>query len=170
MATRVNASRQLVRPLKGKRLTSNSQTSVDVAFGVTNPEDWDDEELQYGRRRDKNGNLCGRPPSFIPKACHDELVRRTLYRASRIMEEGLTDVVEELVNIAKGDSFARQDQVRAINMMLERVMGKPVEHVQLQIEQPWKKALVAGIVGEAEDIVEAEVVEDDDEDDDVSWE
>lgn len=143
-----------------------------MALKRTDVKDWDDEELQYGRRRDKNGNLVGRPPSYIPKACHDELHRRMRSKAEYLMTKAIPEIIPELIKIAKADKPALPDQIRAINMLLDRTMGKPVEHVQMTVEEPWKDAIAIGIVGALEEesrgqTIDVDVVEDDTE---VEWE
>lgn len=138
----------------GKERRTQSRSNMDVALKRSDVRDWDDEELQYGRKRDKNGSLCGRPPSFVPKACHDELMRRYHARVEFMMTKALPDVMPELIAIAKGDKVAKQDQVRAMNILIERTMGKVVEHVQMTVEQPWRNAIDAVLVGSVEQAAE----------------
>lgn len=158
-----------------KYLQLGSRSAVDIALKRTDVKDWDDEELQYGRRRDKNGSLTGRPPSYIPKACHDELHRRMRSKAEYLMTKAIPELIPHLIKIAKGDEMSKPDQVRAINMILERVLGKPVEHIQVEASVPWQDAIMDGIVGVEGDfnkgdnqVIDVDVVPDDD--DDIFWE
>lgn len=162
-------------------LQIQSRSGVEVALKRDDVKDWDDEELQYGRRRDKNGTLSGRPPSFIPKACHDELHRRMRSKAEYLLTKAIPELIPHLVAIAKGDEMSKPDQVRAINMVLERVMGKPVEHVQVSAEVPWQDAIMEGIVGVESDfkngnerIIDVDIVRQEQEEfpdeDDIDWE
>lgn len=165
------SGREMTARVAGKDRIIRSRSGIEIALKQSDVKDWDDIELQYGRRRDKNGHLTGRPPSFIPKACHAELMKRYHAKVEFMMTKALPEVIPELIAIAKGEKPAMQDQVRAMNMLIERTMGKVVEHVQMTVDQPWKDALSAALVGtmdQAEEIIDAEVV--DETDDDVDWE
>lgn len=163
--------KQMKARVAGKDRRIQSRSAIDIALKQSDVKDWDDIELQYGRRRDKNGTLTGRPPSFIPKACHQELMRRYHARVEFMMTKALPEVIPELIAIAKGHKVAQQDQVRAMNMLIERTMGKVVEHVQMTVDQPWKDALSAAMVGtdaQAAEVIDVEV--EDADVDDVEWE
>lgn len=135
-----------------------------ILTGQEDLSEWSDEELKRGQRRDKNGRWQGRPPSVVPKPLHDELVRRTLKRANDVMRDSIDDAVKVLTNIVNDESVEPKDRLRAINMVLERVMGKTPDKVEVSGEAPWQIALNAGIVNvtgikpepddEAEDEVE----------------
>ena len=148
----------------GKDRRIQSRSAIAIALKQSDVKDWDDTELQYGRRRDKNGHLTGRPPSFVPKACHAELMHRYHAKVEFMMTKALPEVIPELIDIAMGKKVAKGDQVRAMNMLIERAMGKVVEHVQMTVDQPWKDALGAALVGtmdQAEEFIDVE---------DVDWE
>lgn len=177
MAQLNRSETQFKAQVAGKQRTIQGQSAIDLVLKRSDVKDWDDIELQHGRRRDKNGRMVGRPPSFIPKACHQELMRRYHARVEFMMTKALPEIMPELIAIAKGEKVAKQDQLRAMNIVIERTMGKVVESVQLTVnEQPWREALGAALVGtEAQaaevidvssEIVDAEIVPDDE----VDWE
>lgn len=152
-----------------KIIKLQSRSAIDVALKRTDVKDWDDEELQYGRRRASDGTLRGRPPSYIPKACFDELHRRMRQKAEYLMLVAIPELIPQLIQIAKGKKVAAQDQVRAMNMILERTLGKPVEHLQVTAEVPWQDAIMEGIVGVEGDfrkgdrqVIDADLVDDED--------
>ena len=84
---------------------------------------WSDEELRRGQRKDKNGRWQGRAPLVIPKAIHDELVRRTLDKANELLRDNLVLGVEALVDIIRGQDTEDKDRLKAIDMLMVRVMG-----------------------------------------------
>lgn len=136
-----------------------------IITGQDDLSEWDDEELRMGQRRDKNGRFQGRVPKIIPKAIHDELVRRTLSDANELMRENLPAAVQVLVKLAKSNAVEPKDRLRAVNMIMERVMGKSPDKVEISGTSPWLVALQGGIVTvdndaeEEDDIEEAEWID-----------
>lgn len=122
---------------------------------ITGQEDlsvWSKEELERGQRKDRNGRWQGKAPLVVPKAIHDELVKRTLSEAQELMRSNLTAAVEALVDIAKGEDVEEKDRLKAIGMIMDRVMGKTPEKIELSAEKPkWVEALEGAIVPLAPD-------------------
>ena len=135
---------------------------------------WTEEELIRGQRRNKNGYFQGRPPKIVPKAVHNELVRRRLSRAGEILRDDLVAAVELLGTVVRDDEAAYSDRIKAANIIIERVLGKTPERMKITVEEepPWaaaiRSAVVRGIVPTRDDVLEVEAaeVEEDDEDDD----
>lgn len=158
--------------------TGNERSFVRIGRGttavLTGREDlstWTNEELERGQKMSVNGDFRGRPPQIIPKAIHDELVRRTLAKAQEVMRSNTVAAVEILVDIAKGADVEPKDKLKAIQMIMDRVMGKTPEKIDVTVgEKPaWEVALEHAIVGtddDVDDVIEANAVELEDEDDD----
>lgn len=137
------------------------QTATDVLTGVDDLSDWDDEELRRGRRRCRIkgsrwfGKFQGSDPIVVPKALHDELVKRTLDKANKLFQENLLAAVEVLVDLCTDTSVEPRDRLKAVQMITERVMGKPKDTVEFTGDKKWELALTGGIVhsvaGEDED-------------------
>lgn len=127
--------------------------------------DWDDEELIRGQRKDRNGRWTGRPPKMVPKLLHDELVRRTLERAQELMRSNLEAAVTVLTELALNPEVQPKDRLKAIEIVMDRVMGKAPERIELSATvKPWEQALAGGIVRDLEleeGVVDAEIVEED---------
>lgn len=147
--------------------TGKERASIRVGTGttrlLTGQEDlstWDDEELRRGQRRDRNGRFQGRQPRVVPKAVHDELVRRTLDQANKLFTENLVAAVEALCQIALDPGVEPKDRLRAVQMITDRSMGKSPEKVEVSADQPWLVALQGAIVS----IGATEATEDDDDD------
>jgi hypothetical protein len=139
------------QPPKAKVIMS--PTATGVLLGDDDVSDWDDEELLMGRRRDKNGHFTGAEPRVIPKAVHDELIRRTTRKAQAKFQEMQDDALEALQAIVTGADVDDKDRLKAVEMVLNRTIGRAPEKVEVTAHRrPW------------EDIVEGvEFVTDDDE-------
>lgn len=127
---------------------------------------WSDDELIRGQRKDKNGRWQGVKPKVVPKAIHDELVRRTLANAKVLFRDNLIDAVQKMVDIMNGADTEPKDALKAAQLIVDRVMGKVPDKIDLVVgEKPrWEAALEdALIVPDDEDFIEAnaEEVEDD---------
>lgn len=121
--------------------------NTKVLTGEDDLSEWDDEELRRGQRRDKNGRFQGRAPVIVPKRIHDELVRRTIAGAGKLLQENLTVAVEMLIEVVKGQDTEDKDKIKAIGMVMDRVMGKTPEKVEHVGETPkWQIAMQNGIV------------------------
>lgn len=122
-----------------------SQSATEVLLGMDDLSDWDDEELRNGCRRDKNGNFTGKP-EVVPRKLHDEMVRRTLAKANELMRENLVAAVEVLTEIVLSPNSEDKDRLKAIDMMMNRVMGKEPQQIEIKGEQKWELALATSIV------------------------
>jgi len=125
------------------------RAGIQTTAILTGKEDlslWEDEELRRGQKRDKNGKWQGAAPKIIPRAVHDELVRRTLSAAEKLLRESLDDAIKMLVEIAKDPAADDKARVRAIDMIMNRVMGKEPNKIELSGQSKWEVALLAGIV------------------------
>lgn len=99
-------------------------TNTRIMTGQEDLSLWTDEELKRGRRKGKNNRWSGRPPSVVPKAIHDELVRRTLDRANEILRENLVVGVQCLVDLVQGEDVDDKVRLQAALAIKDAVMGK----------------------------------------------
>jgi len=120
--------------------------------GLEGMRDWDEEELRRGYRRDKNGNFTGRPPEWIPRECYQELTRRALDSASKKLSDHVEEAVSELIAISTSMDADHKDRLKAIEMILTRVMGKEPIKVDIKTEPAkWEVALNVSIVNDEDD-------------------
>ncbi len=174
-----SANREPVPRRPKKRRTQNggaiirlSPTVAGAVYDGVSFDDWDDEELMRGRRRNKHGKFTGRPPLVIAASMHQELNRRRFSRAHQIMASSLADAAAMLGSIVRDEQAAPADRIRAAEVLFDRVLGKPRESVSLDIAATstpkWQLALAQGIVssleqvsrvGQHEDVVDGEIVE-----------
>lgn len=123
------------------------KSNTRILTGQEDLSEWDDEELRRGRKKDRNGGWRGIDPVIIPKALHDELVRRTLSKANTLLRDNLHAAVQALTSIVEDEDVEPKDRLRAAGMIMDRVMGKDPIPVKLDSETPpWQVAIQAGIV------------------------
>lgn len=140
------------------------KTNTKIITGQEDLSLWSDEELRRGQRKDKHGQWKGRPPKIVPKAIHDELVRRTMEKAVGLMNDNLTEAVQCLIDIVKGSDVEDKDRIKAASMIIDRVMGRTPEKVELSATvKPWQQAVQGGIVRAPLDVIDVEEVDEDDE-------
>lgn len=155
----------MVRKLKdGRSRAMVSRESTSILLGEVSLEDWDDEELLMGRRRDKGGRFRGKRPNLLPAAVVRELQRRRFAKAHALLADSLVDAVQFLRAVLNDPRASRATRMKAAREILNRVMGKPVEQTRLSIgepgDKPWERVVAQAIVATANDVVDGEVVED----------
>lgn len=130
--------------------------NTDVLTGRDDPADWDDEELLHGRRRDRNGAFQGADPQVIPKAVQDELTRRMMRKAHNKIRQMNDDALEQLEALITGSEVDDKVRIKAIEMVLNRNIGKVPERLEVGVsEQPWERLVVEGITyGDEDDVIE----------------
>jgi hypothetical protein len=157
------------REVKDKELAPNGRSPVKrhksgrgvirinarTADALDNPDDvktWDEEELRRGYRRAADGTFKGRPPKVVPMECYHELQRRVLKDAEVLMQTNLQKAVEQLVALVDSPFTDDNARLKAIDMIMNRVMGKAPEKVSVavSVEEPkWMQAMKeATVVGE----------------------
>lgn len=125
---------------------SVGKTTLAILNGEMDLTEWTDEELERGQRRDRNGRWSGRKPKVVARELYDEFVQRKLTEASALLRESAYDAVEVLISIARDPNAENRDRLKAVDMILTRVMGKEPVKVELQVRQKWEDALDASVV------------------------
>lgn len=165
----------LNRDAMGRAKVRMSPSSSAVLAGEDDLSTWSEEELIRGQKKSSTGKWVGTKPSVVPRKLHDELVKRKMTKAYELLRDNLVVAVEVLVEIAKDPEASHSDRLKASTLIIERVLGKPTETVNLSMktfeEAPWQKAIRLSIVGSVdqasqreldETISDAEVIEPDD--------
>lgn len=112
---------------------------LDLYRGDLSVEDMDDEELSRLQFKDKNGRFTGRPPANLPRSLVDKLRQELLKRASAKFDSHLIDSITVLGTIMKSDQVNPSDRIKAAVIIIDRVMGKTPEKVELTAElKPWQ--------------------------------
>ena len=138
-------------PHPPRALVRLGPANTRVLTGEDDLSDWDDEELERGYRKDKNGQFRGKPPVVIPKEIHDEMVRRNFAKADKLLNNAVVPACEALREIIDSPATEDKDKLRAVGMILDRVLGKNPERVEVSTGgTPWEMAIVAAVVPASE--------------------
>lgn len=111
---------------------------------------------ELGNKRIRVDGVLVRLPGYVPQeflsACQREMVRR----GSGAFESALSGAIQALTQIAVSSSAKDADRIKAASLIIERVMGKTPDKVEMTVkEDPWQ-TMLSGIV--AEDPSEAEAI------------
>lgn len=130
----------------GKKVIHVTGRVKALLNGEISVADLDDEELQRGQVRDKNGNFSGRPSSIVPRKFHDEIVRRLLGRGDELYREHYLKMIEVFTSIAMDTTAKDADRLKAADMVITRIAGKVPDKVELTAQiKPWE-SMLQGIV------------------------
>ena len=151
--------------------------STAVLSGQDDIATWDDEELAMGRRRDKNGNFTGKPPRLIPAVCYTELKQRQVFDAESTLGKKVAAAAQYLADVAEGVEEPKAGRMRACEILLDRVVGRPTERITAKVDMsienaPWAVALrnsirasiietSAAVTSTNDEVIDAELVEPD---------
>jgi len=115
-----------------------------VAEQILDLDEWDNEELIRGYRRNRNGKF-GVAPKYIPREIQQEAFRRLVARGDRTLKKAYLKSIEQLVELVQS---ADSEKVRldAIKTLMERVVGKVADKVLVSHEEPWEGILADSIV------------------------
>src|SRR5688500_3570828 len=61
------------------------KSNTAILRGEADLSSWSEEELIRGQKRSASGRWQGRPPKVVPKALHDELVKRKMSKAYELL-------------------------------------------------------------------------------------
>lgn len=143
------------------RLSANSTA---VVRGEEDVSSWDWEELRRGRKRSVDGRFYGRDPIVIPRPCFEEMYRRVITTAEQKLMDALPEVVDALVAIVRSEGIDDATRLRAIQYAMNRVMGSPTDRAQVEVavtRRPWEAAIADALVATDDDVVDAEVIDED---------
>ena len=113
------------------------------ASGELDMDDWDDEELIRGYRRNRYGNF-GKAPALVPREVQQEAFRRLLRRGSRKLSAAYLEALNALVELAHS-AESEKVKLEAIKEIQNRVAGKVADVVHIGEEKPWEGMLADSI-------------------------
>lgn len=126
-----------------------------VATHVLDLDEWDNEELARGYRRNRNGRW-GAPPKMIPREIQQEAFRRLVKRGEQRFREEYMKIIEGLVSLAH-EATSEKVRLDAQKELLDRLVGKVPEHLKIAPEAPWQDMLADSIIAFDEPIPVIEV-------------
>jgi hypothetical protein len=154
-----------------KARVSVNEGTISLLENPDQVKEWSDLELMNGYR-----GVRGARPNFIPREVHQELARRIMSRVQLRFLAQLEHAIDMNQAIIDGIEIEMVDghpiavnvtpvQQRAIQEVIERVMGKAHEQIDVVVDTPaWQRMAARAIVGsidQLEDVVEGEVIEED---------
>jgi hypothetical protein len=127
---------------------------AELLNGKITVEDLDDEELAMGRLKASDGTFRGRPPVVVPAELVQAMRREWLSRAEDKLRTALLDKgIGTLVELAGSDRIDPAVRLRAATTLMERVMGKVPDKIQLAAEDP-VEALFRNILADPEGLMD----------------
>jgi hypothetical protein len=123
--------------------------------GLLDVEDLDDEELMRGMCRRPNGTFPGDTGGAVPRKVYDKMVARLFDRAQEKFRENLLVAVDRLAHIAESDAYEPADQIKASMLIIDRVLGKSVEKVDVTVGAKPFEQILNSIGGRREDSIHA---------------
>jgi hypothetical protein len=115
-----------------------------VAAGEVSFDDWTDEELIRGYRKNRNGKF-GPPPKWVAQEVVQELHRRILKRGGKKMLSAYLESVDMLIDLAR---HAESEKVKldAVKELQNRVAGKVPDRIAVSADDPWQDMLADAYV------------------------
>lgn len=152
------------------RKAANMTRQEMFDHGFLTVADLDDEELRYGRCRDRAGRIprVNNKTQLIPRDLFDEMVLEHERRTDQKLRQQLDVMLDVMIDVATDDTVEPRDRLEAAKYLFERVAGKTPERVNVTVQKaPWEE-LMGGIAHmtreesrrRREGVLDAEVVED----------
>lgn len=170
---RISARRQAAKN-KLRKSSARSEKALQELGALYNEEkpieEWDWEELQRGRPKNKNGKFTGVQPRWITPAVHEEAARRLRSLSVNKLGEHTQAAIDVMVRLM---TKSKVDMVRfqAAKYVLDQIMGIPTAKVEVQGNINVRNFLADLLVNmdgrpAVQDAIDAEIVDDDEDDED----
>jgi len=142
-----------IRQRARRKMQKLSTEEQEVLWGK-DVKAWDMEELARGRPRAADGSFRGKPPGFISRQMHEEIVRRFEEIVREEMNghtvaalQVLSTVLEDDTTDEKGKrQTPRSVQVDVAKFLIEHVVGKPKQRTEADISVKLQGILGMAIV------------------------
>lgn len=126
-------------------------TWANIKKGIVPWTELDDDELGRGKLRDKNGQWRGGQGSLLPRDMVPEITRRLKERFDDRLRAELKNAQGVFLDIMNDDSADPKDRLKAAQYMMERLIGKVPDKVEVIAEvKPWE-GLIEGILTDVPD-------------------
>lgn len=144
MATKSKPKKKKLNvPKKEKGMVHVGRVATAMMNGEIDVEELTDEELFRGAPAGMAA------PKVIPMVMYRELVNRVMSQARHTMAAELMVAVEKHMEIIKviDPSDPSAAQMKALEMLYDRVLGKPEERVQITADSLFMQTLRTAVVG-----------------------
>lgn len=108
--------------------------------GSLKVEDLDDDELRLGRVRGQDGGFTGRRKP-LPAHIVSQMQAEAIKRAQAMFAGAAPAAVKRLLEIAADPDTKDSDAIRALQLVMERSMGKVPDTVRVEAADAWGKLL-----------------------------
>lgn len=115
-----------------------------VAEGILNLDDWDDEELVRGYRRNRSGRF-GTAPKYVPREIQQEIFRRLVSRGERRLRSAYLATIDNLIDLAH-NADSEKVRLEAQKELMNRVIGKVPDRMLVSQDEPWMDVLADSFV------------------------
>lgn len=122
------------------------------------------EELVSGRLLNSRGNFAGTDTQMVPRKMYAQMMNELFARANDKMKDSLVEAAELMTAVVKNADAEYKDRMKAAQWLIERVMGKMPETVNVQQDKPWQ-TLLMNVTAEEPEAYEAFVKQDSPDDD-----
>lgn len=152
------------RALRSGGISIRNQAIIDAVIDPSTLDDWDEEELERGYRRDKNGHFTGRPPKYLPYVVAMEVMRRQKIQAIINLSKLGPRAMKTLQKVMLDDND-RKAQVAASKIIVDRLAPLTQSsdvNVNVNVQPKFLGVLEKGIVPGAElddEIIDAEIID-----------
>lgn len=160
----------MLHPLDRKRIDwEKAPRHIKFKYGRLPVSELDDEELSRGQVRKEDGTFTSN--EYVSAEIHDAMVKKLFERSDEMMRNNLLSAVDTMAEIAAGTAYEPADRLRAAEFIFKWLRGSTPIKVEVGVTKPFEQVLDAILVGGSrgesrarrgiEDVVDAEVVEDD---------
>lgn len=137
---------QAAREAAGEILTTAGERWAKLLDGTMSVQELDEEELSRMQVRSKDGSFAGRPravPSHLAQAMQKEAIKR----ATEMFRQAAPKAVKRLLEIADDPDTKESDAIRALDIVLNRGLGKMPETVLVEEKSKWDEAQEQAFTG-----------------------
>lgn len=118
-----------------------NQRTTELLRGMITVEDLDEEELAMGMCKNDDGEFPLKAPSIVPKAIYDAMRLQLYSRVNMKLHSSLSDAVDNIVEIMNNPGNEPQVRLKAATYVLERILGKTPDRVDVRLDAPWQVLL-----------------------------
>lgn len=135
---------------KTKKVTISPRMQA-IMDGKMSIEDLDDEEIERGQIRDKNGGFRGTKMDMIPRKFYEQARAEMLRRWQMQVEAELAPALKVLRTIAHNERLPADARYKSAVYLIERAAGKVPEKTEMKVEVAKWEEDIEGLFYEDDD-------------------
>lgn len=142
-ARRKQQAEQEAREAAGEVRVTASERWARLLDGTLTVQDLDNDELARMQVRSADGSFAGRRRA-VPSHIAQAMQREGIKRATEMFRVAAPRAVKRLIEIAEDPETKDADAIRAMDILLNRGLGKQPETVLIEEKSKWEDAQEAG--------------------------